>query len=81
MGGGEGEAPLGPPPGPLRPGFGGFFHKDEDSEEYSGTYFDTFNQALLTQKYQVSPPITFYCLEAYDTCLAVACLKISLFFN
>ena len=28
---------------------------------------DTLNQSLLTQKYQGSPPNTFYGLEAYDT--------------
>ena len=56
-------------------------HKDEDSEEYARTYYEILNQTLLTQKYQGSPPNTFYGLEAYDTHSAVACLKISKFFH
>ena len=42
-------------------------HKDEDSEEYARTYYETLNQTLLTQKYLGSPPNAFYGLEAYDT--------------
>ena len=42
-------------------------HKNEDSEEYARTYYETLNQTLVTQKYQGSPPNTFYGLKAYDT--------------
>ena len=42
-------------------------HKDEDSEEYTQTYYEKLNQTLPTLKYQVSLPNTFYGLEVYDT--------------
>ena len=38
-------------------------HKDEDSEEYARTYYETLNQTLSTEKYQPSPPNTF-CLRS-----------------
>ena len=40
------------------------YHKDEDSEEYTRTYYEALNQTLLTQKYRGSPPSAFYGLEA-----------------
>ena len=43
------------------------YHKDEDSEEYARTNYETLNQTLLIQKYRGSPPNTFYGVEAYDT--------------
>ena len=43
------------------------YHKDEDSEEYTRTYYDALNQTFLTQKYRGLPPNTFYGLEAYGT--------------
>ena len=55
------------------------YHKD--SEEYPWTYYEAMNQTFLTQKYRVSPPNTFYGLEAYGTQYEVACLKISDFFR
>ena len=50
-------------------------HKEKDSEEYARTYYETLNQTVLTQKYRVSPPNTFYGI------FAAACLKISKFFH
>ena len=44
------------------------YHKNEDSEEYARTSYEALlTQTLLTQKYQGSPPNTFYSLEAYGT--------------
>ena len=43
------------------------YHEDEDSGEFARTYYEVLNQALLTQKYPGSSPITFYGLEAYGT--------------
>ena len=43
------------------------YHKDEDSEEYTRTYYEALNQTLLTQKYWGSPPDTSCGLEAYGT--------------
>ena len=42
-------------------------HKDRDSKEYPGMYYEILNQTLLTQKYQGSSPNAFYVLEAYGT--------------
>ena len=42
-------------------------HKDGDSEEYAGTYYEALNQTLLTQKCQRPSPSIFHGLEAYGT--------------
>ena len=39
------------------------YQKDEDSEEYTLTYYEALNQTLLTQKYRGSPSIILYHLE------------------
>ena len=39
-------------------------HKDEDSEEYAGTYYEILNQTLFRQTYQWSSLNKFYGPEA-----------------
>ena len=55
-------------------------HKDGDSEENAWTYYKTLNQTVLTWKNRESSLNAFYGLEACDTHLAVACLRIGEFF-
>ena len=42
-------------------------HKDRRFGRCAWTYYEAFNQTLLTQKYQGFSPNTFYYLEGYGT--------------